>query len=150
DTDRDGTQDSGESGISGATVTLTGPGGLAVNDVNGAPVGPVTTHASGAYAFSLLPTLPAGQRYTVTVSTPAGYLSTLPNVGSAATDSSSGSATSGDLIVDGASDPTLDFGFVRPAVSVGDFVWVDSDRDGVQDPGEPGIAGVTLRLVGPG
>src|SRR5690606_35413817 len=36
-----------------------------------------------------------------------------------------------------------------PQVSVGDYVWVDVNRDGVQDEGEPGIPGVTLVLTGP-
>jgi hypothetical protein len=31
-------------------------------------------------------------------------------------------------------------------VSLGDRVWWDEDEDGLQDPGEPGIAGVTVRL----
>lgn len=31
-------------------------------------------------------------------------------------------------------------------VSVGDFVWHDLDGDGIQDPGEPGIPGVTVTL----
>jgi uncharacterized repeat protein (TIGR01451 family) len=31
-------------------------------------------------------------------------------------------------------------------VSIGDYVWEDSDRDGIQDTGEPGIAGVTVNL----
>ncbi|MFU8896692.1 MAG: SdrD B-like domain-containing protein, partial [Gammaproteobacteria bacterium] len=30
--------------------------------------------------------------------------------------------------------------------SIGDFVWADFDGDGLQDPGEPGIAGVTVYL----
>jgi len=30
---------------------------------------------------------------------------------------------------------------------IGDFVWEDIDRDGVQDAGEPGIAGVAVRLL---
>src|SRR5690606_26755581 len=48
---------------------------------------------------------------------------------------------------DGAEDRTLDFGFVLPQVAVGDYVWVDVDRDGVQDVGEPGIEGVVLVLT---
>lgn len=36
-----------------------------------------------------------------------------------------------------------------PMVSVGDFVWVDSNRNGRQDPGEPGIPGVVLDITGP-
>ncbi|MCB0593029.1 MAG: DUF11 domain-containing protein, partial [Phaeodactylibacter sp.] len=31
--------------------------------------------------------------------------------------------------------------------SLGDFVWDDEDRDGVQDVGEPGIGGVTVNLL---
>jgi hypothetical protein len=30
--------------------------------------------------------------------------------------------------------------------SIGDFVWCDEDDDGIQDPGEPGIAGVDVHL----
>ena len=30
--------------------------------------------------------------------------------------------------------------------AIGDFVWHDADRDGIQDVGEPGIANVTLDL----
>lgn len=34
-----------------------------------------------------------------------------------------------------------------PAI-IGDFVWLDLDRDGIQDPGEPGIGDVTVILSG--
>ncbi len=33
--------------------------------------------------------------------------------------------------------------------SVGDLVWEDADRNGLQDPGEPGIEGVTVELYTP-
>ena len=33
---------------------------------------------------------------------------------------------------------------------IGDRVWSDDDGDGVQDPGEPGIGGVTVQLRGAG
>lgn len=35
------------------------------------------------------------------------------------------------------------------AGSIGNFVWLDKDRDGRQDPGEPGIKGVTVLLTDP-
>jgi hypothetical protein len=35
------------------------------------------------------------------------------------------------------------------SVSVGDYVWLDTDRDGLQGADEKGIAGVVLRLTGP-
>lgn len=34
-----------------------------------------------------------------------------------------------------------------PKATLGDFVWNDLDRDGQQDPGEPGVAGVTVHLL---
>ncbi|CAB0925144.1 hypothetical protein FRC0431_02071 [Corynebacterium diphtheriae] len=44
---------------------------------------------------------------------------------------------------------SAEFKFVKekkPSVSVGDFVWEDTNGDGIQDAGEPGIAGVELKL----
>nr|WP_225870483.1 SdrD B-like domain-containing protein [Corynebacterium silvaticum] len=35
------------------------------------------------------------------------------------------------------------------SVSVGDFVWVDANENGIQDAGEEGLADVTLEIVGP-
>src|SRR5207249_3954319 len=34
--------------------------------------------------------------------------------------------------------------------AIGDFVWSDLNANGIQDAGEPGIAGVTVTLNGPG
>lgn len=44
------------------------------------------------------------------------------------------------------SDP---YSAVRGAVSLGDLVWLDLNHNGIQDPSEPGIAGITLALTGP-
>ena len=30
--------------------------------------------------------------------------------------------------------------------SIGDIIWHDNDEDGLQDPGEPGIPGMTVNL----
>ncbi len=49
----------------------------------------------------------------------------------------------------GVSTPAdLDFGFAPSGGTgtIGDFVWHDVNGDGVQDPGESGIQGVTLEL----
>jgi LPXTG-site transpeptidase (sortase) family protein len=43
-------------------------------------------------------------------------------------------------------DPTVDFGFI-PIVSIGSIVWEDTNRDGEQTAGEPGITGVTVTLL---
>ncbi|MGH3712804.1 MAG: DUF7453 family protein [Micromonosporaceae bacterium] len=38
----------------------------------------------------------------------------------------------------------------RAVSSVGDFVWNDLDRDGIQDPGEPGVPDARVELLAPG
>src|SRR5690606_27679947 len=156
DTDRDGVQDEGEPGIPGVTLVLTGPDGEPVTDVFGNLVEPTVTDEDGFYTFEGLPVLEEGQSYTVTIDREASaevlapYIPTLEGAGDdPAGDSSTWFAGSTGLTEDGDRDPTLDFGFVRPMVSVGDYVWEDVDRDGVQDEGEPGIPGVTLVLTGP-
>ena len=147
DSDRDGVQDEGEPGIEGVELTLTGPDGEPVTDIDGNVVGPVTTDENGEYSFNNLPVLPEGQHYTVSVKDPEGYKPTTPGQGDRDADSSTGSAESGDLTADGQRDDTLDFGFVPDVVSVGDFVWIDADGDGVQDEGEKPVAGATVTLL---
>ena len=147
DTDKDGVQDAGEPGIPGVVVTITNADGTPVTDVNGVPVTTTTTDADGGYTFGDLP--PGTYTVTVVSGVPAGYDPTVTGAGTTATDSSTGSATSVTL-ASGQSDTTLDFGFYPAVVSVGDYVWLDTDHDGVQDAGEAGIEGVTLTLTGPG
>lgn len=148
DLDADGVQDAGEPGLAGVVLALTDGTGNPVTDAAGAPVGPVTTDADGAYAFTGL--LPGG--YTVTVDEIASaaalapYRPTVTGSGDAATDSSAGSATTAAPLVGGEADDTLDFGF-RPLWALGDRVWLDADRDGVQDAGEPSFPGMTVRLL---
>jgi SdrD B-like domain len=43
------------------------------------------------------------------------------------------------------SNLTIDFGIYN-AASIGDFVWADTDKDGVQDAGELGVDGITVKL----
>ena len=38
---------------------------------------------------------------------------------------------------------------VYAGATIGDRIWEDVDADGVQDPGEPGLDGVTVELRGP-
>jgi uncharacterized repeat protein (TIGR02059 family) len=141
DTDRDGIHDVGEEGLPGITVRLLYASGVdeggnvvwsPVLDADGEPVTAVTDDA-GEYLFE---GLPPGQ-YQAVVTVPEGF-----------TASTLTTQTSAELS-DGASDLTLDFGLHQIPVSVGDFVWLDLDRDGVQDVGEPGVAGVVVRLFTP-
>src|SRR5262249_45658708 len=102
-----------------------------------------TTDASGHYSF----TEPPGT-YTVAVTTPAGYTPTATGKGTPATDSNpSPSGTTPGTLPSGGSDLTVDFGYYK-MVTIGDFVWNDTNGNGIQDSGEPGINGVTLTLTG--
>jgi len=126
DTNGDGIQDPGETGIAGVTVTL--------YDDMGNVVATAITDANGNYDFL---NLPPGD-YTVTVTPPAGY----DNTGDP------------DGTFDNTTDVTLgpgednnveDFGYQGNG-SIGDTIWEDTNGDGIQDPGEAGIAGVTVTL----
>ena len=125
DVNANGIQDSGEPGIAGVTVTLS----------NGATT---TTNAAGAYSFTNL----APGTYTVTVATPAGYVASPTGAGTPGTDSN-GSGTS--VAIAGNTDDTIDFGFYKLG-AIGNFVWNDVNANGIQDAGEAGIAGVTVKL----
>ena len=144
DTNGNGIQDGGEPGIPGVTLTLTGTtdAGVAISDQT-------TTDINGAYSFSEPP-----GTYTVTVDSNnstgalAGYIATAINQGTVATDSNvTPSGTTPATLLSGASDNTIDFGYYKLA-TIGDFVWVDTNGNGIQDGGEPGIPGVTLTLTG--
>jgi len=50
-----------------------------------------------------------------------------------------------DAADDNNGDMTVDFGFV-PTVTVGDRVWYDNNRDGVQADDEPGVPDVTVNI----
>jgi hypothetical protein len=134
DINGDGIQDAGETGISGITVTLSGP-------VNTS----VVTDGSGAYLFTGLPV----GAYTVTVTCPAGYAQSPSGRGGDANKDSNGSPASVGLAAYNSTDYSIDFGCVAiPAGQIGDFVWNDLNGNGVQDAGEPGLAGVTVTLGG--
>ena len=81
-----------------------------MTDVFGQPVGEQTTNSNRKYPFPNLPTLPAGQHYTVTIDQSGSKTALAPHVSTVApraTDSSTNSATSGDLTTNGAKDLTL-------------------------------------------
>ncbi|MCK5145694.1 hypothetical protein KAR48_03000, partial [bacterium] len=129
DTDGDGVQDAGESGISGVQLQLL----LS----NGTHVGNATTDGSGGYLFTNL----AAGNYKVDVtdsSVPSGYSLTTGN-----DPTSTISLASGQNYLD------ADFGYTTgtsPTGSIGDYVWHDEDGDGNQDSGESGIGSVTVNL----
>ncbi len=149
DVNKDGIQDEADKPIEGAVLSLSGPDGESVTDVDGNIVGSVTSDSNGRYEFANLPVLKTGQAYKVSVIAPNGYLPTTEGAADRGRGSSAGSATSKGLTKDGDKDLTLDFGFVKPSVSLGDHVWFDRNDNGVQDPDEKGIKGITVTLTDP-
>ena len=136
DLDGDGVQDPGEPGIDGVTVRLF--------DGDGTEVGSTVTDADGGYTFGGLTPGP----YHLEIDIPGGFVASPRNRGSDDTEDSdiNGAGVMAETALDsGEHDGGWDAGLTRPA-SIGDLVWDDLDGDGVQGPGEPGIAGVTVRL----
>lgn len=161
DLDRDGRQDDGEPGVGGVTVRVYPEG-------SDEPVATVVTDADGRYVVDQLPAGRYQLRFVLDDATAARYAFTTARAGTAEGDSDADPATgwtsvvvlgadeprvrpatAADGVVADYLDPTVDAGLVERAVRVGDLVWVDTDRDGIQDPGEPGIPGVVLELTHP-
>ncbi|MCD4750641.1 MAG: hypothetical protein K8R59_14820, partial [Thermoanaerobaculales bacterium] len=138
----DGIQDGSEPGVPGVEVELYD---LPEPPVRAAGVlaGTAVTDANGYYAFTEIPP----GTYYLEVNCPS-TLFTVPDAGSDdAIDSDIDVGNHGTLAMTvdaGKWDGTWDAGLVP---GLGDRVWIDLDRDGVQDDGEPGFQGVTVRLL---
>ena len=146
DGDGDGIQDSGEPGIFGVTVKLLDP--------NGTVLQTTTTDEGGKYKF----TTPPGS-YKVMFNTPPD-LEPCPQTGNVSqgnnndndADPNNGNMTEVFSVASGENNTTIDACFRTPELPpacIGDFVWLDGDGDGIQDSGEPGIFGVTVKLLDP-
>lgn len=152
DTNYNGKQDASEAPAAGVTVRLL--------DSDGNVVRTTTTDADGYYGFT---DLPEKTDYILEFVKPAGYDWTRRNKGTDDAIDSDVNPANGRISVttpewtetsknqaghDVADDPTLDAGLIvpRPMVSVGDYTWYDTNRDGIQDADEPVAAGVTVNL----
>ena len=160
DTDGDGAQDGDEPALPGVKVQLLGCDGT------GAPVAEKTTDPAGRYTFGPGDGLQPNSCYTLkfdyagvnTASLPgsppvAGLKWTTPLASVLPTVDSNVDSATGTVKVTtgppGAVDDTVDAGVIGGLDKAGDVVWADVNRNGVQDPGEPGVAGVPVRLQTP-
>ena len=145
DLNGNGIQDPNEPGINGVAVNLYDGSDnfLATTTTGNNPAG------GGAMGYYQFPGQCAGT-YKVSVdrTSPAlaGVLPSPANQGTPATDSNSDPATV-LLAVNGDSNQTIDFGFYACGGKIGDYLWHDLNRNGIQDNGEPGIDGVTVNLL---
>jgi hypothetical protein len=143
DSNGDGVQDAIESGVSGVTVTLYSSDGTTI-------ISSTITDAYGKYYFgNLTPgsyvagfgTIPSNLGFTKQ-NTPGD------NQNNSNSDAIPATGKTGIIVLSaGEVDLTIDAG-LQPNnfASVGDFVWVDLDRNGVQDVTEPGVPGVLVTL----
>lgn len=155
DLDADGIQDPGEPGIEGVLLELWS---VKKNGSDGAKLGEAITDSSGKYLFPNLSVSQQGIIYRVKVAAsnfdPGGplegyYLTTQGTPVPAAPHIENSIA----LTSTNNTDLTLDFGYSLndpggggTTYSIGDYVWLDLNEDGVQDAGENGIPDVTLAL----
>jgi hypothetical protein len=145
DANANGVNDGGaaEPGVAGVTVTLYNAAG----DV----VAITKTDAAGMYLFS---GLPANTNYSVGFSAPGGTVLTsggVLDIANGSTNSDPSPATGRTTVFSSGAAGTAITGVdagLRNDIngSIGDFVWNDLNKDGIQDAGEPGIPGVTMTL----
>jgi len=140
DTDSNGTFNAGDGPLVNATVELyretNGTAGFQVGFDQ--LVATTVTGQNGQYLFS---NLPQDTYYVRVINPPAGYTQLTTFAGNTY-DTVSITAAAPSVL-------TADFGFDASSAGngmIGDFVWADVNADGVQDPSETGISGVTIRM----
>ena len=119
DLDGDGVKDPGEPGLDGVTIQLD-------TGANGSVDATTTTAGGGLYSFTGL----GPGTYRVRQVVPAGRNQTTTNPADVAVPPSASG---------------VDFGSFA-LISIGGQAFDDLDGDGVEDPGEPGLDGVTIQL----
>ncbi len=141
DSNKDGIQDSGENGFQNVMVKL--------YDCSNNLISTKTTDANGNYLFT---NLNPGDYY-VKFELPAGYLFTLKNSGTDKEKDSDADLSTGKTVCTtltaGENDLTWDAGIYQETCNnkIGDYVWRDSNVNGIQDSGEKGIENVSVELL---
>ena len=157
DSNGNGLQDGGETGVAGVTVTLS-------DCTTGASLATAQTDGNGEYRFSDL----AEGRYQLVVTAPPGTQFSPRRVGSNRRIDSDATAAgrlgcpravagrfkdqfdaglSGEIPPGGGGGSEPGNGVVGGGTaSAGDRVWDDLNGNGIQDAGEPGVAGVLVTL----
>jgi hypothetical protein len=146
DENKNGAQDDGEANVEGVKVTLF--------NSNNQQVGvPTSTNADGIYSFV---DLTPGTYYVVfdPATLPVGFTFTTQNANgvpeAADSDADATGKTPSVTLAAGQIYLDLDAGVVSPVqpllAALGDFVWFDANKNGLQDVGEAGVPNVKVDL----
>ncbi len=138
DTNRNGIQESGEPGIDNVRIML--------KDNQGNPLDSTLTGPNGAYVFSGICT--GDYQVEVDISTlPAHFVPSPTHQENDTTRDSNQNPSLISLSSDSTTDRTVDFGFNSPCSGqIGDLVWHDRNRNGIQESGEPGLGNIKVSL----
>ncbi|MGF1677722.1 MAG: beta strand repeat-containing protein [Candidatus Methylacidiphilales bacterium] len=170
DDNNNAAQDAGEPGIQGQTVTLLWSGADGIFGNADDKTVTTMTDVNGNYIFDHTNTdgfltgfgnttrgLSSVGLYRIIETQPAGFLDGADTVGNAAVATGTvtgasggrdGSDTLNNIQIAAGQDATgYLFGELTPA-SISGFVYLDLDNDGVKDPTESGLVGVTITLTG--
>ncbi len=128
DSNDSNTQDTGETGIGGVTVNLTG-----TDDLGNLVSVVAQTNSSGLYAFSDL----RPGTYAVTETQPGGYIDA----------AGAGNVLGGIGIVSGSTIVNKNFAEIQPG-SLAGYAYLDANKNGIREATEAGISGVTVTLTG--
>src|SRR5829696_4696066 len=140
DTNGNGVKDAGEPGVPNVTITLSG------NSVVGGTITPktATTVADGTYTFTGL----TSGTYMIVETQPAGYSDGGDQMGTPTATKDNDRFLAIDLTKSAAASGGFNFGEIKGGTLTG-VVYNDVNNDGTQAAtGEPGIAGVKVRLTG--
>ncbi|MCR0980779.1 SdrD B-like domain-containing protein [Roseomonas populi] len=138
DANGNGVRDAGEAGVANARVSLLNSAGTVVATS--------TTDANGTYSFTGV----APGTYRVQFTAPNGTVFTAQNQGLDVTVDSdvnpTTGITSGIVVPQGSTISNIGAGIFTP-VSVSGRVFTDTNGNGIQNGGEPGVVGQTVQLL---
>jgi hypothetical protein len=142
DENGDGSQGTGEDGISGAAIQL-----CSSADCSGTTYATTTTDAEGNYSFDLTSEGLEDTDVYVVVTAPSSTSQTEDPDETGVCSTCDDATTTALNVSGGESSGSHDFGY-QPSgsYSLGDTVFVDCNGDGDQDQGEEGIADITVYL----
>ncbi|MCK4441149.1 MAG: hypothetical protein KAU90_04035, partial [Sulfurovaceae bacterium] len=141
DDNKDGLQSRGENGVAGVRVKLLKNCTTEVSST--------TTDANGLYLFNNV----EPDNYCLEFSNlPADYMVTTKDIGANANDDidsdvdSKTFKTSQITLNSGEDNRSLDMGIYSNKATIGDRVWYDTNKNGIQDAGESGVSNVKINL----